>query len=381
MAHSPQSLLSVLCLFLTLACEDKPRTSGVPSESYSVDRLVEADSVDIIRDIRVDESGRVWILAASPPFVTVVDSTGKVLKAGGRRGRGPSDFLYPYAFLTQAPSGEAPVVIDLGRHQLVQVDTNLNGAEATDLRLLSGVMRADMPKIVPSLPLAVSTAESTVLAIVLTKNVSNESDLASQSVVRFSTRSTDTLWTQRALKESQLRWLRAYSLWDSCGESGLLGVDISGRWLRRVHFDGKVDSSRIPLPSFRRKVEQVDIRRHARFRAELEFRENGSVPTPRQLDEAVEFAGKAVIPGDHDSLPAYASIKCVSADEYWLQRFDLEQSGNGSSRTWYRIRGGIATLITLPTGFRPSKFGSNSILGLMLDDDDIARIATSSRRR
>lgn len=377
----PVSIVTALFLWAVIACDRyEPEPIG-KVESYVRLRSIEIDTVDVVRDVFRDSAGRIWVLAATSPFLTVFDSTGAVLRSGGRRGRGPSDFLFPFLFAGEEASREAPTVVDLGRHQVVGVDSYLSAAQSYGLRLISGVMRSDMPKIVAHLPFAVSGSAGNYVAVVITRNVSNETDLAFQSVIHVHDGIADTVWRHVGTTAAELRWLRPFPMWSSCGNEGLIGVSASGRTAYRISARGEVDSSRVPIRVARRPIGEQELRLHARYRVEQEYFESGLQPTENQLSSDVDVAVKRVRLSNADSLPLYSSIKCGSGKEYWLQKFDLNDDARGASRQWYRVGGNSATPIQFPHRFRPFSFSQDAVLGVETDSNDVSKVVYLSRRR
>ena len=373
-------------LALLTACGPREQGEALPTQSYGIDRTQALDTVDIVRDAAVGVDGEIWMISASPPYLTVVDTRGHVRVSGGRRGRGPTDFLFPFRFVRASSkassNGNATFeVLDIGRHQVVSLDSRLTPIRASDLRLIGGSMRADMPRLVATLPFAIHSLEDGYLTVALVKNVSNANDLSAQQVVRIRSGSREVLWENHETLASASNWLRPFPLWASCAGDGLFGVDAEAKHIIHVGMGGRIDSTSLPFNAIRRPVTSADLRVHARVGVINDLLDARIPVVEDTVRAAVErfIARTSILPAD--SLPAFASILCADDGALWFQSFDLNDSPLGEGRRWWRVKNASATAVILPEAFKAISVVDGKIIGIVKDSIDVARLAFASLRR
>jgi len=344
--------------------------------------ITSSDTIDRVRDLIVRPNGDVWVLSASPPFVAIFDSVGALRRAGGRVGRGPTDFLYPFLLVEQGQGGAETVgVLDLGRHELVQVDSSLAPSEARKLRVIGGVMRDDMPSLVASLPFAVAQSNETIIASSIPRGISTAVDLETQEIVQVREDGGRTIAKFKEPSSGQYRWLRSYALWHACGNGSLVGIDPTHRILLRVDSSGDVDSTNISLARDRKPLTEAAVKSNLRHHIELEQLYRGVHPSPTFLDSAANRAFKGVVISERDSLPIFSAIICSESGAPWLQVFDMGSSPVGAGRLWWRSTSSGWERVILPYGFRPFRATGDKLFGVSTETNGVERIASASPRR
>lgn len=383
---SPTSLFggALVALFLFgAACNDSPsQSSASQTVEYEVTLLARSDTLDRVKDVLVRSNGDLWVLSSSPPFIAVFDSTGALRRSGGRHGRGPTDYLYPFLFVEQNENGTETVgVIDLGRHQLLQVDSSLVPSQYRELRLIGGTMRADMPNLVSSLPFAVALSDQSVIASRVPRSISTEVDLGTQELVELREDSIRSIAKFTSQSAGRYRWLKSYPLWHSCAMNGLAGIDAKHQFLYRIDSSGHLDSANLPFSEHRRPVTEAAIKRNLRHHIELEYLDNGQRSTPAYIDSAVNRVFRGIDIAKSDSLPVFAAVRCSNTGTPWLQAFDLEESPVGAGRVWWRRNAVGWDKVILPKGFRPFRIIEDRLVGISTDSVGVEHLASASPRR
>jgi hypothetical protein len=371
-----------LLIGLAAGCREAPSPFVVGTSKYEIVRKFSSDVIGQVRDVYVEQTGEVWVLSSSPPFLAMFDSTGRLLRSGGVHGRGPTDFLYPFLLVSSRKADQGAIgVVDVGRHLLLYVDTLQQPIRARPLRLIGGVMRADMPMLVPSLPFAVSRAGDAVLAVAVKGSISTEADLSRQEVVRQDGDRTTLVASPSRSRDAAYRWLRTNPLWAACAGRGLIGTDASHRYLMRIDVSGGLDSMRLPELIKRKPLTAAAIRRNLRYHLADEYRQAGKVATDSFLDATTDQFARGYQLSRDDSLPVFSAVLCTDTGLAWLQHFDLNASPVGAGGVWYRQVPAGWERVVLPDGFRPVAVAGNRVTGIFTDSTGLEHVATTSPRR
>lgn len=364
---------------LVAACRDVPDQVRLGTSEFRIVRQFTSDVIDRVRDLHVDSAGTIWVLSSSPPYLAAFDHVGTLRHSGGVRGEGPSDFLYP--FLVVPPSGmrgETVGIVDLGRHQLLDVDTLSQPVRAHDLRLIGGEMRADMPELVPSLPFAVDRIGTTVLAVTVPGAISTEVDFARQQLVRLVHGHATSLLSITGSRDVSYRWLRTHAVWAACHGRGLVGIDTAHRFLLRARPSGQLDSARLPPLAPRLPLTPAALRRNLRHHLALEYREGGKQVSASFLDATINQVARRYPLSAADSLPRFSAVLCANDGSAWLRHFDLDASPVGASQRWWRQVPKGWERVILPGGFRPFRVVGEQVTGIFTDSTGLEHVAIAA---
>lgn len=377
--RSTDALLIITLSFaaISLSCRSTERAPNTDTVSFSLQTISTTDTLDHVRDIRVMSDGKLLVLSSSPPFFVLIDSLGNVETARGRRGRGPTDLLYPFFFASDAHNDSSLNVIDLGRKQLLRLNNAMTPDSAIDIKLVFGNMRADMPSLVAVLPVALVKLGDHWLGVRIPNDISNETDFQSQEVFTLSG-STDTV-LRKIRKEASYnrRWLLRNELWSACGTQGLAGVNRNHQFLIRIDSAHHIDSVKLQLPIERLPLTRGDIQTNLRYHLAGELRESGVSPSDHILDSLSAMSAKESSISDSDSLPVFASVLCSDNGALWLQSFDMKESPVGSGRIWWREASAGWQRMEMPESFRPVRIVANRVYGVYTNNDGAEHIAVA----
>lgn len=360
------------------ACEvTRDASTGIDAgQDYQVASVGILDDVDDVRDAFIDGRHQLWVLGHSQPFIRIYDTGGRRLSEGGRRGRGPTDLLFPSTFIHPADSGSArPLLLDIGRHDLLTLDGQLHVTSVVPARTVVGNMRADMISLVSQLPNVAVARGDTLLVVRIDGSAGTAIDLTAQSVVRtVGTRDT-VLWHAPLDRSTRLSWLVGYPLWDACADGSLVGVDANGTTISRIRHDGRVEAFALPSRS-RRATSEADLVALYTEHLKAEYRDaRQPILPPADL----ERSARRIVANSGwqatDSLPVFGRLSCLERNTVLLQSFSPDERHPGKTR-WMRVRGDSVDLHWFPQGFQPLSVEKGSFVGLLYDSLQVASLAT-----
>lgn len=335
--------------------------------------ILSEDSLATVYVDAADLGGSVAYLSATEPFVTLIDTTGRVTRQFGSPGEGPGDFRIPTSldasadtlFVWDVRQGAASLFDTLGRY----LGRRTVHASFGGVAPRAGLDYAGRPGLYRRFgPLAVSAAYP--------NGVSVPGEQQSFALLAFSDSGAvlDTVWAS-ALPPSANRQapqspteLLPIPLWARCSEARLVVYDPvthttvlmrpKGSEVRR--WESVADT--VPIST-------DDLKSYVAFHFQRLYTA-AHQPLPTSMTEEVtEWVRQAQIQGAYPSTySGYTGILCDHRDRIWLDRFSLDDSPLGYSRTWVVLSGSSGThTITFPAGFRLMLLTRHRGYGVLMD--------------
>lgn len=381
-----RSPVPAFALALAIGCSGDTSTASEAPIDFSITRVfsIETTGTDA-RDVVPGASGGYWVLTDHEPFLSELDSAGRIVRSFAMRGRGPTDLLAPWSLAIEPGGGEA-WVYDAGKHLLMGVSSLARFPRAVPLRTVSGPVRADFRRVSygdiatvlrdgDRVVAAYYSGEGSVSRHLLTPLiiVYDTSGLAVDTLLDFRASPPDTIGLGAALD------LVPIPLWAGCGEGrvyvfdGYSGdlIEFSRSGVRRdVQLAGA--GTLRPTPT-----RDEDIQRYVIGQLRHEY---GKAADTMDLPA---FA-RAVVRADRSRfsplLPAASRLRCGPEETLLLQRFDLADDPVGYASEWVSIDPATGTTrpLRLPAGFEPRFPLGERIVGILRDEDGVATIAIAA---
>lgn len=347
----------------------------------STSLVIDADALTILGEDSLatlyvdvaDLGGSVAYLSATAPFVTLIDKEGRVTRQFGAPGEGPGDFRNPTSLDAEADTlyvwdvrqGAASMYDTLGRY-LGRRTANASFGGVAPRARLDYAGRPGLYRRFGSL--AVTAAYP--------NGVSLPGEQRSYSLLALDDQGigVDTVWASslpasaNAQAPQQPMHLIAIPLWARCSNT------------RLVIYDPVVSVSILKTPEgaeirqFESRAESVEIstenlQRYVAFHFHRLYM-GAHLPEPSSMaGEVTEWVRQARIRGEYPSAyGGYTSVLCDRRDHVWLDKFSLEDSPLGYSRTWDVLSSDSdRRSVTFPEGFRLMLLGGNRGYGVLLD--------------
>lgn len=330
---------------------------------------------DSLASIYVDAAvvgHRIAYLAATAPFVSVLDSNGTVVRQFGEIGEGPGQFEAPSA-LTTIDSMLA--VWEPNRRRLTLFDTGGQYRRTIPFAgTIAGTSRNARTNFFshPSLLRAIG---STWVVGVYPNRVAQPVDQLALSLVRFAAggQHADTVW-QSAMTASTTGQpthpveLLPVPLWATCPNGEIMTFDPATQELRKLSPDG-APGGRFSAPPSRVPLSAAGIERNVGFQVQrllLAARQ----PLPKDFDQivraaAAENSANGMYP---EGFQGFAALLCSDGGVVWLETFSLEDSPLGNGRSWLVLGPHRPTqTVIFPVGFRPLVLSTERAYGVILD--------------
>ncbi len=329
-----------------------------------------------VRDL-VETDAAIWVLDASPPFITRVDQLTSGVLRGGARGQGPGEFRQPVALQVDSTTGAAHVW-DVGtrRHTVLDATLAVRGSER--IADATWVGRHDIREVTYADPYRVRGTGDEVIVGLFSGGLDRTADFVGGRLVR-----ADAMLGQRAevaefsrlmdRDSGSLREFAAVPLWDVCGSELVLWRPRLGDvvWMDR----GGVVLASVNIPRSLAPLTESDIAAYLARMARLEI-------GPNYEEQEIDFAAMA---RQHrrrfaDYAPSITDVRCGERGAVWLQLFDNRSDPLGHGRRWLRVaRSGDMDAMEFPAGFRPLAVAATTVFGTYETRDGAERLASWRR--
>ncbi|HEU4560259.1 MAG TPA: hypothetical protein VFS20_20585 [Longimicrobium sp.] len=334
-----------------------------------------------VRDIAVDDSGRVWVLTGLDPFLRVYSPDGKLLRRFGRRGRGPGEMMNPWSiFLTRDASAPAGVW-DVAMRRLVLYSRDGRPTVTHGIDVIPSVVRSDMPEITyGSVDVLRAWGDGFVLQDT-PSGVIRPSHILYSRLLRLDgkgkTVATVADFHQRFKREigglGTATTMVPLPLWTTCSGSDLVFLDPFAQALVWIDAAGRQDAS-TPLRLPRRRIQEHDRRRYLTHVIELDLHDRNVGPDFVQsaVAKALRMGRKQFPP----MAPPAVDVLCDSHGQVWLQQFSTQDHPLGYGREWMVVgRSGKSRWFRFPPGFQPRAFTRSAVIGVQTDSLDVQQVA------
>lgn len=365
--------LGAIAITILAACQAEQQ--GSPSMVIGLDALtiLGEDSLSTLYIDVADLDESVAYLSATEPFITIVDQDGNVTRQFGSPGEGPGDFRNPTSLDAHADTlyvwdvrqGAASLFDTNGRYLGRRTANASFGGVAPRTRLddsgRPGLYRRFGP-------LAVTAAYP--------NGVGLHGEQQSYSLLAINELGVvqDTVWASSLPASAnepvpqQPMQLLPIPLWARCSDTRLVVYNpvLSTSTL--------LSTSGAEMHQFASGVAPVQISAEALERYVFfhyhRLYMDAHQPEPNSLAELVKgMVRQTRIQGGYPSTYAgYTSVLCDRRENVWLDRFSLEDSPLGYSRTWDVIsRDSDRRSVTFPEGFRLMLLAGNRGYGVLMD--------------
>ena len=351
---------------LVVACEwmaSQPLDETIRMDLETIHTVAPQARFTKVRDIVLD-SGTVWVLDGTPPFLAKVTEDGEVLRFGGK-GRGPGELLNPGAIRPwDGPMGRGIRAWDLALNRVSTFDGDgvFQGSERlSDEGLIRA--RSNIEEVSYIDPFRIRTLGDSVVVGHFAARIDRTADFMN-GILRYADprlnpgRKILRFVDHMEQGPASLREWAAVPLWDVCegilvvwsprrGE--LLWLDPSGSELGMVPVEGTEVA-----------VTRLDVERYLRWMGRLEL-------GPDHGSQGVDYPRMAGRVQDRfaESHPGPVSLRCESVQAAWLRLFDTATDPLGRGSTWVRISCGSAQKrYRFPEEFHPVAFTRGGAYGV-----------------
>lgn len=347
-----------------------------PAVSFQAD-----ETLHDVRDVVVDDAGRVWVLAGLEPFVRTYAPDGRLVRTFGRLGKGPGEIMNPWSlFLTGVPS--APIgVWDVGMRRLVHFSADGASMGSRSIDVLPNTVRSDMRDITYG---TVDVLRGWGGGYVLQDEpggVIHPVQILYSRLVKLDGdgRTVGILADFRQRFRGQISQLQGAStmvplpLWASCADGGLVFLDPFESTLVWIDSAGReTGTTRLTLP--RPRLEEEDRRRYLSHVIALEL--HGQQVEAGYLESVVDRALRSQRNRFPETAPPAVDLLCGPPGEAWLQRFSTDDHPLGYAREWMVVdRQGNSRALRFPPRFQPRFLTRDAAIGVLTDSLDVQQIA------
>lgn len=376
--------LTLLGTALATACDKRTEgTEDTPVIEYEKQAYLEDDGLlHDVRDMVIGQSGGMWVLTGSEPFLYHYAGTAPSMElviSFGARGDGPSDLLNPWKLFLR--EGQAGVdVWDPGNRKLVWASpqARIGSPRSFVVAGLQGT-RANIRDISYGDPYKAFKLDNGILLALYEGGVLRTGDFRGGRIVRVDSGGAQvaTLFDFRQLAPppsgTEPQQFVDIPLWHLCGDR----LAVFDPTVPAVHWldlgGNRVATIRLRLE--RRPLVEQDLRRYLRHMATLELR--GAVPDSavleRQLDQILAQSGSQ-FPSD---APYFVRMLCDADGGAWLQRFDTGRDARGYAQDWLVIGRDARSKygVRFPRDFEPMVVSPLNAWGVATDSLGVQRIA------
>jgi len=376
--------LSSAAALVLLACgENNP--AGIPGgqiEEWEAHPLGTKARFVSVRDMALTRS-YLWVLDAAPPYVTRVTlETGEILQFGWK-GKGPGEFVDPWAIQPASASDTSGIIIwDFGSSRVTEFGFSGTSLGSTEFAQAGRpTIRPDFREVSYADPFRVRKTTRGVFSVSFEHRPDRTSDLR-MGTLRLSTLVLDPGRPVARLSDfvrtdsDGLKEWAAVPLWDTCGEDLVFWSPVSNE----VLWFGQALEPRartvLSLPSHPTELEDVEAYLERMARLEL---------GPDYQSDGIDLRSMAQGMRDRFSSerPLLTDLRCQGPALAFGRRFGTEDDPLGRGQEWIAINeDGPFRHIRVPSGSTPFLFTSEGSIGTMiLSDTDqvIARIVPPSR--
>jgi hypothetical protein len=320
-----------------------------------------------------DLEGSVAYLSASEPFITLVDKEGHVTRQFGSPGQGPGDFRNPTSLDAQADTlyvwdvrqGAASMYDTTGQYLGRRTANATFGGVAPRARLddsgRPGLYRRFGP-------LAVTAAYP--------NGISLHGEQRSYSLLALNDSGMvlDTVWASSLPASANEHapqkpmQLLPIPLWAKCSSTRLVVYDpvVNASSLRSPE---GVAIRQLESAADTVQISTEDLQRYVAFHFHRLYMDAHQAEPSSMAAEVTEWVRQSRIQGAYPSTYAgYTSVLCDRRGHVWLDRFSLEDSPLGYSRTWVVLSGDSdKRSVIFPAGFRLMLLTDHRGYGVLLD--------------
>lgn len=328
-----------------------------------------------VRDLQVDNSGRVWILSVDSPFISAVQPDDGDLTSFGTPGPGPEEMATPWSVIPNGTGGA--VIWDAGRRRVLefnQVGDDVQFVSGVHVEIESSTVLRSIEASSYGTPLRMRKAGSIFVVQPAHRPVLNTGDLREIVLLTGPAPSQiqDTLYVgPRRAGSSSAEFLVPIPLWAACANGDVVVFEPPDQLISIRTAPGTADT--IVLPLHRRKMDDGDIRRFLRYSMELEL-----VGRVRPSDEVIERRIDQVLRRGRDifssEAPLATNLLCDDFGYVWIQGFDTEEHPAGFGRDWWVVgTNRVVAAVRFPRGFQPRVVSRFGIYGTLRDSLGLER--------
>jgi len=364
-------------LLVFAACNTEDRRSVPVVIGPDAITVIGEDSLATTYIDVTDLGGSVAYLSSTEPFVTMIDTNGRVARQFGVPGEGPGDFRNPTSIDAVADTlyvwdvrvGAASMYDTVGRYLgRRRADANFGGVAPTTRMDYAG--RPGLYRRLDSI--AVTPA--------YTNGVSLPGEQRSYSLLAVNNLGAvlDTVWTSslpasaNAQVQGRPMHLVPIPLWARCSNARLVVYD-PAMDITTYRTPTGTEVGRIESRADSVHITAEELRQYLTFHFRRLYMA-AHLPEPSSLAEAVaEMVQQGKINGDYPSgFAGYTSILCNADNEVWLEEFSLQDSPQGYARTWIVLGGRSSKRsVTLPEGFRLMMLDGSRGYGTLMDSTTV----------
>jgi hypothetical protein len=352
---------------------------------------VQDEDLALVRDIRLDAEGRVWVLSGHPPFVRIYEEDGARVAAFGQPGGGPAEFGAAWALVppvrnaveegadgmgvfdnrrgtirTFAPDGTILAEERLDTFTPLPPDTRqvFFGDLAWVWRVEGGLLQDRYPAAPEVGPMPMSQAYDfwqAELAFLPDDGGEPRTLVSFPEVVDLPDE-----------EGPAVRPLSAGPLWDLCPGGEFVVLTRAVPELIRVGLDGRI-LSRDPVELSLAPLDQgLLVDWMVSVLSQLQ-------PMPGDTPEGMRYRAEAAAERAADYMDPTVPptrLRCDPDGRVWIQLFDMEDDRRGYARDWVVVdsEGELVAEVTFPVGFHPMRFGSERIVGVVRDELDVETV-------
>lgn len=347
-----------------------------------------SEVLSLVRDLKIDTDGTVWVLNNTAPFLVAFDPDGGIIAEIGEQGEGPRELRDPVtlaAVRAGGPGLDGVWLFDRARHAMVRVSApGLSPEEALTSRVVpfppDQVDLYSLLSRVGGMPMPdawIAVAGRSVLAALPADGSPRGSGYWTAQVHDLSL--ADSAVTVRW---DMTEWLPdpedhhpgatefiPMPLWAFCPDgSGWLYDPVR----HRVRPLSDPEAEGIELPAARHAELTADRMFELLVPRMIDEIPNDQRPPDDQLRDLFEREIGGILDRFADEMPEYFQMQCGTDGTLWLQELHWAEGYGGAGLNWVRLpAGGVAQVIRMPDGFRAMRFTDGRAWGIVRDELDI----------
>ncbi|HEX6913093.1 MAG TPA: hypothetical protein VF142_21970 [Longimicrobium sp.] len=382
---APRAALAAAGLLTAVACGPAGAEAGASAGVTELEQVVPFGADDLLHDVRdvaVDDSGRVWVLAGMEPFVRIYSADGALVRRFGRPGGGPGEVRNPWSLFVTGDAAAPVGVWDVGNRRLVTYSAAGAPVGTTAVDVTPGVVRADIRDIAYGSVSALRGWGSSLLLQDEPRGVIEPAALLHSRLVKLDrsgrTEATVVDFGERHHRQTASLGMASalvpVPLWAICPESRLVVLDPFTPALEWYDAAGR-PQARLAVQVPQRRLGEDDIRAYLSHVVGLETR--GAAIDPDVVEKRVEQIARSQRHRFPRNAPPAVSLLCDSRGQVWLQQFSTADHPLGYGREWIVVDPrGASRRVRFPPGFQPRAFTRAAAVGVRTDSLDVQQIAT-----
>jgi hypothetical protein len=230
----------------------------------------------------------------------------------------------------------------------------------------------------------IAAMDSALVAGVIDGEFYSTSDYGRLVLIRDDGTKRDTIWS---FSNTQ-RWLdslvpgrplhRPFPLWARCDRNTLAVYDAPSQSVHLIDTRGRIGATH-KVPKAPAQIDERLVRLFSFH--QMRTLAPSTVPDEELRAMALDAPASAIT-AFSTLVPAYSRMLCTESGAVLLQRFEASEARASGTEFW-DVVGPIegATLLELPTNFRPRLATDTELIGVELDSLDVPRLATGRWRR